>query len=366
VIVEVSIKVKFQEESSMKNRIFAAFTGFVFILNLAGFSQAYPAKKKANARQVNDLVALLPSSDAVVSLDAKRFFNDALPKLLSANQPMLADITAKLDEMQQKTGIDLRRFDLVAAGFATKTIGPKEVDFDPVIIARGNIPAGGLVAVAKVASNGTYKEEKIGDRTVYIFSVKEIADKKVATTGNSKISAAVDRTINGMTHDIALASWDANTLVFGSVARVRQTLNAKTHVDAELTGLLSKNTTTVASFAAKTPAGLSKFLPLDNDELGKTINSIRFLAGTMDLTEGKGVVNFMARTTSADQAQSLLDTLQGLQVIGKAFLGGAKGQDKEVYARMIDNAKFGRVVNEVTFDLAVPQSDIDILIGGIK
>ncbi|MGH9820451.1 MAG: hypothetical protein ACRD43_09815, partial [Pyrinomonadaceae bacterium] len=68
----------------------------------------------------------------------------------------------------------------------------------------------------------------------------------------------------------------------------------------------------------------------------------------------------------ADQAQSLLDTLQGLQVIGKAFLGGAKGQDKEVYARMIDNAKFARVVNEVTFDLAVPQSDIDILIGGIK
>jgi len=33
---------------------------------------------------------------------------------------------------------------------------------------------------------------------------------------------------------------------------------------------------------------------------------------------------------------------------------------------MIDNAKFARNNNEVTLDLAVPQSDIDILIGSIK
>ena len=64
--------------------------------------------------------------------------------------------------------------------------------------------------------------------------------------------------------------------------------------------------------------------------------------------------------------QSLLDTLQGLQTIGKAFLGGAKGPEKAVYSRMIDNAKFVRNNNEVTLDLSVPQSDIDILIGSIK
>jgi hypothetical protein len=74
----------------------------------------------------------------------------------------------------------------------------------------------------------------------------------------------------------------------------------------------------------------------------------------------------MARTTRPEQAASLLDTLTGLQMVGKAFLGGAKGADKQVYARMIDNVKFAQAGNEVTVDLQVPQSDIDILIGQIK
>jgi hypothetical protein len=350
----------------MKNRIFAAFTGGLLLLDLVGFSLADTGTKETKARQNNELIGLLPASDAVVSLDAKRFFNDALPKLLSANQPVLAEITAKLDEMQQKTGINLRQFEQVAAGFAMKQVSAKEVDFDPVVIARGTIPAGGLVGVAKLASNGTYREQKIGERTVYIFSAKEVAQKNAPKIGNSKISSAIDRTINGLTHEIALVSLDGNTLVFGSVARVRQTLISKTHVDLELTNLLSRNPNTVAGFAAKTPAGMSKFFPLENDELGKTLDSIRFLSGWMDFTEGNAVVQMIARTVNADRAQSLLDTLQGLQVVGKAFLGGAKGPDKAVYARMIDNVKFARTGSEVTLDLAVPQSDIDILIGGIK
>jgi hypothetical protein len=349
----------------MKNKIFAAFTVGALLLNFAGISLADADAKKAK-RQGNELVALLPVSDAVVSLDVKRFFNDALPKLLSANQTVLAEITAKLDEMHQKTGIDLRQFDQVAAGFAMKQIGPKEVDFDPAIIARGSIPAGGLVGIAKLASNGTYREEKVGDRTVYIFSVKEIAAKNAPKVSDSKIAGAIGRAVDGLSREIALVSLDARTLAFGSVARIRQTLTSKLHVDAELSTLLSRNPNSVGSFAAKTPAGMSKFLPLENDELGKTLDSIRFLSGSMDVTEGNTVVQMTARSLNADKAQSLLETLQGLQVVGKAFLGGAKGADKQVYARMIDNVKFNRTGSEVTLDLAVPQSDIDILIGGIK
>ena len=51
----------------MKNRLFAAFTAGVLLLNLAAFSFAGPGVKIAKASQVNDLVALLPASDAVIS-----------------------------------------------------------------------------------------------------------------------------------------------------------------------------------------------------------------------------------------------------------------------------------------------------------
>ena len=84
------------------------------------------------------------------------------------------------------------------------------------------------------------------------------------------------------------------------------------------------------------------------------------------MTAGTATVHAAARTMQPAQARSLLETLEGLQMVGKAFLGAAKGADKEVFARMIENAKFTARGNDVVLDLAVPQSDIDILVGSLK
>src|SRR5437868_2895477 len=153
----------------MKNKIFTLFTASLMVFNLAGFALADAKNGKAEKAPVNPLVALLPASDAVVSLDAKRFFLDGLPRILASNQPVLAEITSNLENIKSSLGIDLRQFDQVAIGLAAKRISPTEVDFDPVVIARGNFSTGALVSVAKLASNGTYREEKVGTRTVYIF-----------------------------------------------------------------------------------------------------------------------------------------------------------------------------------------------------
>jgi len=350
----------------MKNKLLAVFTAGVLLFNLVGASLAGPRHKKTRVKQANQLVALLPASDAVVAFDSKRFLNDALPTLLSANQPALAQITAKLDEVQQKSGIDLRQFDQVAAGFTMKQGAGKDVDFDPVIVARGEIKAGALVGIAKLASNGTYREEKIGDRTVYVFSARELGKKNIPAATNSKIAGAVGRAVDGLTNEIAVTSIDSNTLAFGSLVRVREALEAKSHVGVELTTLLERKPAAIMSFAAKAPNGLSKFLPLENDELGATIDSIRYLCGSMDVTDGNAVLQVMARTVKPEQAQSLLETLEGLQMVGKALIGGSKGADKQVYARLIDSVKFARTGNEVNLDLRVPQSDIDVLVGMIK
>jgi hypothetical protein len=350
----------------MKTKIFALFTASLMIFNLVGLVFADTKNGKTKKAQVNPLVAILPASDMVVSLNSKRFFADGLPRILASNQPVLAEINSSLENIKASLGIDLRQFDQVAVGLATKQISPKEIDFDPVVIARGNFPAGALVSVAKLASSGTYREEKIGAKTVYVFSAKEIAEKNAPKVSNSKIAAMIQRTLNGLTKEVAVTSIDGNTIAFGSLPRVRQTVEAKSHPETTLTNLLARKPAAILTFAAKTPEGMSKFVPLDNDELGKNLDSIRYLSGSMDMTESAAVVNFMAKTVRADQAASLLDTLSGLQMVGKAFLGGAKGADKQVYARMIDNVKFAQTGNEVTLDLSVPQSDIDILVGQIK
>jgi hypothetical protein len=50
-------------------------------------------------------------------------------------------------------------------------------------------------------------------------------------------------------------------------------------------------------------------------------------------------------------------------MLGKAFLGNAKGADKQVYARLIENVKFTALGNEVSMNLAIAQTDIDFLVG---
>lgn len=339
----------------------------MLVLNLAGASLADTRKTKPK-NQTARLAALLPASDAIGVIDAKRFLNDAMPQILAANQPILAEITGKINEAKSTLGIDVRMFEEIAFGASAISYAGGKFDFDPVVLARGaQLKSDALIAVAKVASKGKYREEKIGAKTVYIFAARDIAKQNKPGDLTPEKSAQADKAINRIMSEIAVTSLDGNTLAIGSMARVRQTLEKKpATANAELTNLLYKKPSAVVNFAAKTPAGMGAFLPLDNDELGKTLDSIRFLSGSMDVSGAGANVNMTAKTTQAAQAEELLTTLQGLQMIGKAFLGGAKGADKEIYARLIDGASFSRTQTEVTLDLNVLQSDIDALIAKIK
>ena len=351
----------------MKTRFFALAAIAVLLLNVVGFAGGDTRSAQAKKREAMRLVSVLPASDGVAVFDAKRFLNDALPKVLATNQPMLGEIMAKLNEMENRTGIDLRKFDQIAVGVAMKQITPKEVDYEPVVIANGDINTGALVAIAKLASNGTYREEKIGARTVYVFSAKVVMQKTAAKTTNSKIAGIIDKAIKSITKEVAVTALDKNTLVMGSLARVRATLEGNTHVGADVSSLLSVKETAVMSFALKTPAGgMSKMLPLDNDELGKNIDSIQYLSGSLDVAAIGTSVQMMARTGKPEQAKGLKDTLDGLQVVGGAIFGGAKRADQKVYGRMIKSAKIDTRGTDVTLDLLIPQADIDLLIAGVK
>lgn len=350
----------------MKIRILAAACLCVLVLNLAGSAVADVKKKKASS-QANQLALLLPASDGIVTVDVKRFFSVALPKMLTANQPMLEKITSKIALMKERTGVDIRQFEYLAAGVTAKHISGKEYDLAPVMIARGQVSSASLIGAAKLASNSKYKEEKAGDRTIYIFSAKDLAEQAKQQAPVGKNSDMIDKIIDRTSSEIAVTSIDANTIAFGDLALVRQAVSAtKTPVSNDLMSLLGKKETSVVSFAAKMPNGMSVFLPLENDELGKNIDSIRYMYGNMDVTADAATVSMTARTLQNAQATALHETLEGLQLVGKALLGGAKGADKQVYVRMLENAKFTTKANEVMLDLSVPQSDIDILIGGLK
>jgi hypothetical protein len=343
----------------MKSKIFVLVAIFAFVLNAVGTVSAQTKTNKTN----DALVALLPASDGVLTLDVQRVLNEAVPQILLGKPQMLADINAKIDELRAKTGLDVRQFEQLVIGVSTKQISAREVDLEPVFLARGKYNANALIALAKVASNGKYREEKFGSRTVYIFTGKEIVEQNKPKTNNSWFDQAIDRMIKGLSKEITVTSLDSNTLVFGSLARVREAFEGKARVSNEVLSLANRKPNAVVGFGMQLPNGLSNFIQLDNDELGKTLDSIRQLSGAVEVANNNATVSVVAKTLRAEQAQTLHETLEGLQMIGKAFIGAGKGEDKKVLARMIDNARITRNLSEVALDLQVPQSDINILLG---
>jgi hypothetical protein len=309
---------------------------------------------------------MLPATDGIVTLDAKRLSSDGLPRVLAANAPLLAHVNATIQQIQTKTGIDLRKFDEVALGLKFVPKGAKGVNTYGVALASGDINAAAAIAVAKVASNGAYRQETIAGRAVYVFTVKDIANGVMTTAANSKATAFVDGAANQITASIAVAAYDANVLVIGNEPLVRQTLIGATHPSVELTSLLNRNPAAIVNFAVKPPAGLEGMLPLDNDELGKNLRSIRYLSGAMDITAAGASLNVAARTTQPAQAQGLKTMLDGLQMMGTAILGGGNKPANQAYARMLKSAKFSQTGSDVTLDLLVAQADIDTLISGLK
>lgn len=349
----------------MKTRFFAVAAITMLLLNAVGFAAGDTQRAQMKKREVTRLVSLLPASDCIAVFDSKRFFVDALPSLLSTNQTMLADVMDKLSEMETTTGIDLKKFSQVAVGISYKKVSAVETDFEPVAIANGDINAGALVAIAKLASNQTYRQEKIGERTVYVFTRQAIQSKR-KPVANSQIASIIDKAVDSLVKEVAVVALDENTLVLGPLGRVRETIERKVPFRNNLIGMLSARESTVLSFAGKMNGGFIKMLPLDNDELGKNIEMIDFLSGSIDVAGNGTTFQARARTKKPEQAKMLGETLGGLQIVGEAILGASKRADQKIYGRLIKNAKIETRGTDLSVELLVSQAEIDSLLTFIK
>lgn len=331
---------------------------------LSAVALAFSAEtRKARRTKAASLLTALPASDAALVFDAKRFFDTALPQILASDQPKLASITNKVEEIRVKTGIDLRQFQQVVVGANINQL-ENRIDVEPLILARGQINADALVALAKVASNGKYREEKIGAKTIYVFTPKELLEKNKGQSGNAKRDGIVDQILSGFERELALTSYDANTLAFGSTARVRHLLDARRpRLGAEVAAAAARRPNAVMSFAARVPNGLSQFIKLDNDELGRNLDAVRLISGTVDVAGENATVTIAAKTVDAAQAKGLKDFISALQLGFSGLLKGSNREDQRIYGRMLESARIVQSGSEVTLDVQMPQADINVLLG---
>jgi hypothetical protein len=348
----------------MKKKIFALLTIWTVMFSAVGVGFA-DTKDSKKAKTNNQLLALLPPSEAAIAVDAKRLFAEALPQILSANQPMLAEIVGKFEEIKSRTGIDYKQFQQIAVGISSIKASESGYEFEPLVLARGQFNASGVMTVAKTVANGKYREEKIGERAVYVFSPREAIEQNKDKINNSKFADIIGKFLVGLNKEMALTTYDNNTLVLGSLGRVREMFEAKTRISAEVLSLVARKPNALANFGAQLPTGLAPFMQLDDDTLGNSLAGIREISGSLDLTGGNTVVSVVAKTAEPAQAQNLKNTLVGFKGFA-GILTGSKREDQKIYGRMLQNVKIAQTGSEVTLDLQVPQTDIDILVGAKK
>lgn len=337
----------------------------IVFLIVAAFVITGLVAARAGTSASADLAAMLPESDGVIAIDVRRLLDEALPQILSANQPTLDKVNGEVDKIRQKTGLDLRKFDSLAIGLKTKQIDEQQIDFQPVLLARGPSDSVAVAEAAKLASDGQMRTEQIGGRTVYVFSAKEIVDRNRPSgkSGNSVLEQVIDKVLGGLSDEVALTAYDTNTVALGSLGRIEELLGESPRISQRLLVMLERKQSSVANFGMIVPGGLSRYLELEEDDLGEGLDSVREMKGALDVAPGKTTLWIAARTADVKQAETLEIMLQGFQGVLSGILKRQKGEDKKVYGRMLESLSVKRKDAELTLDLVIPQKDLDVIVG---
>ncbi len=294
----------------------------------------------------------LPASDAVMFIDVRRLLTEAMPRALAGNPAKLAEVNADIDGFKARTGIDARSFDRVAVGarFTNPREGITKID-NIVAIAHGTFNAGALTAAGRLAAKGKYQEVKHAGRTIYVYNLNE--REKLFGLLNARVS------------DLAMTVLDANTLAVGDPAGVRAAVDAaagRGRISAEMITLAQRNPNAIVGFGGTLPSSLTKNLDLGNEEIVRSIASIRQFYGSLGTTtDGFDMVTVL-RTGTPTDAKNLSDTLAAVKQLAPLFLSQLSGDKGRLAQSAINSLKVTTRESEVQLNLVLAQTDVATIV----
>ena len=297
------------------------------------------------------LLASLPASDAVVSVDARRLLNEALPRAYSKNPAELARVNSEIDKFKTRTGLDARQFERIAFGAHYGRTPSGATTVEAVALAQGTFNPGALVAAARLADS-KYQETKHAGKTVYVFNVND----RVKLLGLFDVNVT----------DLAVAQLDANTLAVGKLSRVHEAIDAASsgrgRLSAEIISLATRTPNAVVGFGGNVPADSLKNLDLLNEEFSRSVGSIRQFYGALGTTERGFLMQTVLRTLDADAAKTLSDTVAGLKQFAPFLLARFPAEKGRLLRGVVDNTRVSAQGAEVQISLDLAQADLAALI----
>ncbi len=349
------------------------------MLTISGFAQAKPGNSPAPASQSKDPLMALPESDGVISVDVRRLLNEILPRVLADDQPKLAQVNARIDEIKTRTGIDVRTFENLAVGLRFVTAPPNSIKVEAVALARGQFNAAAVLSAGLLGAGSKYKyqQQKYGGKTIYVFNSDELfgnvelpavaIDEETKKAGG-KAAEVADTLLQKLLNfkgEIAIVALDSNTLAIGQPARVRSAIDAITSrvkVNAELIQLATQNPKAVVGFGANVPANASRFIGLDNDQITENLDSIRQVYGSVASTSSGFEMQSFCRTGTVDQAEKVYNMLVGFKDFGALLASNLSGDKRKLADSALENLQISKQGKDVQIRLALASADVAVLV----
>jgi hypothetical protein len=312
------------------------------------------AHAQASSQPANGALPNLPESDALVYFNLRRLLNDALPRILP--EKTLAEMKSGIDQVKQKTGIDLYGIENATLGlkFNKLTLSGSAPDF--VFVVRGSFNADALLSLMRIGLNGKYTEQKYGSRTITTMKMSDLM-----SAGDNKTAPAIPGVAQ-----ISVTSLDSGTVALGSPEYLKAAIDAQSGqhlINPELIALAMKDPDALFSVAGIVPPGvLSSLAPKEtqgNEEIAKLLSGIDQIYLSLGMDAANFNLLLTIRTGTAENAR----TLSGLlDMITHAVGGDVK--DKTAKA-VLDSLKVTTEGSEVQVRTAIPQDAAATFVRGL-
>jgi hypothetical protein len=295
----------------------------------------------------DELIALLPASNLVAVLDAKRGLKDLLPRLSELKFGGMDKLASQVQEFLTNTGIDTSKVKNAVMGFQMNGM-----QFIGAVIFQGLALDDKNVEAAMKAAKFEYKTENYKGKQLYLVT----SIIKPPSLGPFSIKS----------NQLALITLGQERVVIGDLQIVKsiadvQTGAAKGGVTNLMTAALKETKeTALVRFALDIPQDLRTDAANQGD-LFKSIAAIKIMMGTIDFAEDLSLsLDTNMRTESPKQAIELEQGLKGLLSLARAFLPPPT-QQNDIYGQIIDQVKIGTKLSDVSLSIILSRPIMDQL-----
>jgi hypothetical protein len=318
-----------------------------------GGNRAAASAPAQSAQAQSALLAALPASDALLVVDARRLLAEGLPRAFNNNAAELARVNSEIDEFHKRYGLNARDFEQIAVATSFGETASGATTMDTVAVMRGRYDAGAMVGAARVAAGGKYREERHGGKTVHVFDLNEQPRVRFLGLFNVRLT------------ELAVAPLDANTLAVGKLSRVRAAIDASAgrgRVSTEITSLATRNANAMIGVGGTVPASATRGLNLFNEEISRSISSIRQFYGSIAPTQSGFQMQTVLRTETPAAARTLSDTVLGLKQFAPLLISRMPEPRAGLLRGVVEATNVRAAGNEVQVDLALAQTAVAALI----